>query len=250
MCPSHACNYRLNREKNASASPGKRKRFARIHVEPLRTRVYGLLQSGEAMRRLLWIVSAAISGVVLYGAVVRPWHMQWGATPAETSMVAPGDHLMAPGAKRSMRAITIHAPTHVVWQWLIQLGQGRGGWYSHDWLENLFAAGMKNVDEIRPELQAPRVGDPIRFSQQGQHTNIATLEPDRLLVLAGGWSFMLTPIDATTTRLVVRYPWNETGFVNDLYYYPIFEPAHFVMESGMMMGIKRRAEAAWARGAG
>jgi hypothetical protein len=43
--------------------------------------------------------------------------------------------------------------------------------------------------------------------------------------------------------LIVRYasfPLND--LLSRLYYYPIFEPAHFVMESGMMLGLKARAE--------
>lgn len=197
-------------------------------------------------KRLILACTAIVATIVVYGAVVRPWHLQWGATDDEARMLAPGDYLMPPGAKKSTRAITIHAPSRVVWAWLIQLGQGRGGWYSHDWLENLFAAGMENVEEIRPNLQSPDAGEPIRFNQQGLHTNVSRVEPGHLLVLEGGWSFILTSVDTTTTRLVVRYPWNETGLLNDIYFYPVFEPAHFVMESGMMLGIKRRAEATWA----
>ena len=50
------------------------------------------------------------------------------------------------------------------------------------------------------------------------------------------------PIDDETTRLVVRYPSFDVSGVNGIYYYPVFEPAHFIMEAGMMLGIKDRAE--------
>jgi hypothetical protein len=56
--------------------------------------------------------------------------------------------------------------------------------------------------------------------------------------LEGGWSFFLQPIDAQTTRLLVRYPAQD----HPIYYYSLLEPAHFIMESGMMLGIKQRAE--------
>ena len=75
---------------------------------------------------------------------------------------------------------------------------------------------------------------------------IALLDPGRVLVLKGGWAFYLQPIDAQTTRLIVRYASFPVkgSWAAALFYYPIFEPAHFVMEAGMMMGIKQRAEAA------
>src|SRR5439155_10230424 len=113
------------------------------HGPPLASRLRGR----RHVKRLVISAGFCFALVTLYVVVVRPWQAQWGATAAEVSMIAPGDHLMAPGAKKSTRAITIHAPPRIVWAWLIQLGQGRGGWYSHDWLENLFAAGMNNVEE-------------------------------------------------------------------------------------------------------
>jgi hypothetical protein len=40
----------------------------------------------------------------------------------------------------------------------------------------------------------------------------------------------------------VRYTLHPDVLVYPLLSYTIFEPAHFVMESGMLLGIKRRAE--------
>jgi hypothetical protein len=42
--------------------------------------------------------------------------------------------------------------------------------------------------------------------------------------------------------LIVRYPLHADAFINAPLSFSIFEPAHFVMESGMMLGIKERAE--------
>ena len=39
------------------------------------------------------------------------------------------------------RAVTVEAPVAEVWPWLAQIGQGRGGLYSYDGLENLLGAG-------------------------------------------------------------------------------------------------------------
>ena len=73
-------------------------------------------------------------------------------------------------------------------------------------------------------------------------TRVTLIEPERTLVLGQGWTFALRPIDAATTRLIVRYPLRPDEFLNPAFTYAVFEPAHFVMESGMLLGIKRRAE--------
>jgi hypothetical protein len=186
-----------------------------------------------------------ISLVAIYAALLRPWHMQWGATDAEVRMALPGDPYIPEKAVVSTRAITIHAPRSVVWAWLVQLGQGRGGFYSYEWLENLFAADMHNADRILPELQQVEVGDHVSFQRNGPFAKIARVDPERALVLEGGWTCVLEPVNDSTTRLIVRYASFEVdGFFSKLFYYPIFEPAHFVMEQGMMLGIKARAEAA------
>ena len=59
-----------------------------------------------------------------------------------------------------------------------------------------------------------------------------------------GWTFYLHTIDTTNTRLLVRYPSMEVrqSKFTKLYYYGLFEPLNFIMETGMMMGIKQKAE--------
>ena len=51
-------------------------------------------------------------------------------------------------------------------------------------------------------------------------------------------------MDTANTRLIVRYPSMEVrqSKFTKLYYYGLFEPLHFIMETGMMMGIKQKAE--------
>jgi hypothetical protein len=193
-----------------------------------------------ANRRTTWLIF--LLGLALlvgcYAFIVRPWHAGWGATAQEQVMPLPGDSLGADAPAVTTRAVTIHAPPGVVWQWLVQIGQGRGGWYSYDWMENLFGADMHNAEAIVPSLQQIAAGDRLLFTQMGLHATVADVDPPRALVLDGGWTFYLQPVDDEHTRLIVRY------FCRDdpLYYFTIFEPAHFLMESGMMLGIKSRAE--------
>jgi len=201
-------------------------------------------------RKPFWLaITALLIGLgVLYTTIIRPYHMRWGATDQEVAMGLPGDAYIAAGAEASTRALTIRAPASTVWAWLVQTGQNRsGGWHSYDWLENHYAADMHQIDRIDPRWQNLRVGDTLFFAAAGatnpiMATTVIGLEPRRALWLEGGWSFVLQSIDPNTTRLIVRYPMKPDQFVNPVLTYSIFEPAHFVMESGMMLGIKRRAE--------
>jgi hypothetical protein len=194
-------------------------------------------------RRVLAVIVVVAGLLVTYAFVLRPWHMHWGATTTELTMPLPGDAYIPPQTVVSTRAVTIRAPTAAVWPWIVQLGQGRGGFYSYEWLENLFAADMHNANQITPELQTLTIGDHISFQQDGPYTVVALINPGRTLVVEGGWTWHLQPIDEQTTRLIVRYAsFPVSNRWSELFYYPIFEPAHFVMESGMMLGIKARAE--------
>jgi hypothetical protein len=198
-------------------------------------------------RRLAAVIAVLFALVaVSYLVVVRPWHMRWGASRIETSMQLTGDPLMPPGAIVSTRAIDIDAPIAEVWRWLVQIGQGRGGFYSYDWLENLFGAGMRNAERIEPRLQSLAVGDTISYMHEGPTAIVTVLEHESAVVLGEGWTFELFEVGPAATRLVVRYPYDHGGNVlHALFYYLVFEPAHFVMESRMMLGIKDRAEASF-----
>jgi len=186
------------------------------------------------------IVALAIS--LVYFGIVRPWHMRWGATDTEMTQPLPGDPYLPVNAVVSTRAITINAPADKIWPWIAQIGQAHAGWYSYDWIENLLAAKMQNRDVIIPEFQNPKVRDRVSFQQDGPTTEVSLVDPGRALVLEG-WTLYLEPIDAQTTRLIVRYPWPlKDSLVDKFFYYAVAEPWHFVMESGMMQGIKQSAE--------
>ena len=66
----------------------------------------------------------------------------------------------------------------MVWSWVVQMGQGRGGFYSYDWLENLFGMNIHNADRILPEYQQLKVGD-----HSGEYRRFPgdMTEPDKFL---------------------------------------------------------------------
>jgi len=109
--------------------------------------------------RLRYAVSFVLILTVIYLTVIYPWMANWGSTEAEQQMALPGDELIPHLNGKSTLAITINASPDVVWQWLVQVGQNRAGFYSYTWLANLIGADIHNADEIHPEWQNLGVGD-------------------------------------------------------------------------------------------
>lgn len=160
--------------------------------------------------------ATAIVGAAAYICFARPWHLRWGGTDQEFDEPVPGDDLIAGADLIATRAITIRTSPDRVWPWLAQLGQGRGGFYSYDFLENLVGADIHNANRIVPEWQDVRVGDQVKlFPEVG--LVVASLERGRSLVLRGRilignaaspydftWAFVLREGRDATTRLLVR----------------------------------------------
>jgi hypothetical protein len=69
---------------------------------------------------------------------------------------------------------------------------------------------------------------------------VLAVEPNRALVLEGWGAFVLEPLGEGATRLIIRS--RGPGAWGRLQHYLFWEPAHFVMERRMLLGIKARAE--------
>jgi hypothetical protein len=197
------------------------------------------------------IGALAIAGAIMTSPLTRPWYSKWGATQAEVSMPLPGDDQVPDPVLLSTRAVTIQAPVSAVWPWLVQMGQGRGGLYTYERLENLAGCEMHNADQILPEHQRIEVGDKVRLVPEGRdpYFVVSAIEPCRALILAGDdppttWSFILEPIDDNSTRLIIRWRQDyEATPGNVIGWRLITDPITFVMERKMLQGIKARVEA-------
>ncbi len=180
---------------------------------------------------------------IVYWIFIRPKNNNWGATSAEINKKFAFNEYISPNRIISTRAINIKASKENVWTFVAQTGQNLGGFNSYYWLENLFGAKMDNNNIPNPKWLNPKVGDTIYYGYHQPFAKITFVKRHEYYSL-GGWVFYLRPIDNLNTRLIVRYPSMEVkqSKFATVYYYGLFEPLHFIMESGMMMGIKNRAE--------
>jgi len=193
------------------------------------------------------VAAAAAAHVATY----RSWRgccLTWGAMACEADAVLPGDELLALPDVVTTRVIGIDAPANLIWPWLVQMGPGRAGAYTYDWIENLFRLNMHSADEIIPAFQHIAVGDAWRLGSRGPVLRIARIEPGRALVVRSDdgnwvWAFVLHP-GGEMTRLISRNriatpgaAWPARVFTRYL-----MEPGSLVMERKMLLGIRARAE--------
>ena len=99
------------------------------------------------------IADAAAIAVALLTPFLRSRYRKWGATDVEVHRSLPANDLVPHPKGNYTHAITIRASALDVRSWLVQMGQGRGGFYSHQWLENLVGCDTRNADGIIPEFQ-------------------------------------------------------------------------------------------------
>jgi hypothetical protein len=199
------------------------------------------------------VLAAAGAAVATYLLLLRPWHLRWGASAAERDAPLPGDELVPDPDLVATRAIGIRAAAADVWPWVVQLGQGRGGFYSYDVLENLVGCEIHSADRIVPEWQEVRAGDEVRLHPEVP-LEVASVEPGSSLVLRGGvpvgetpapydftWTFALLPATGGGTRLVVRERYAYRRRWAPLLVEPV-EAVSFLMTQKMLRGIRARAE--------
>jgi hypothetical protein len=187
--------------------------------------------------------------------LVRPWHMRWGATNAETAGPMPGDDIVRRAQFNATRAISVGAPPEQVWPWIAQLGYRRGGFYTYDLVDN---AGEPSAERIIDKYQHLKVGDLIPMFHETHGLAIAyevdSFEPNKWMVWVhrphekeepdSTWTWRLTDSPAGGTRLVTRmkqdYRWQTPRLA--LFNFILMEFGDFAMERRMLKGIKGRAE--------
>lgn len=209
--------------------------------------------------------SAALLNVA-YRSAIRPHLATWGATEDEARASLPADDILPLGAPTTTMATTIHAPPPDLWPWLVQMGCGRAGWYSHDRLDN---GGRPSANQIVPAWQEVSLGDRLSTDPTGHEKIWFTIEriyPERALTLRasidmsnghsydpGGtrpraysdstWTFVLRELPEHRTRLLVRTrgdaaPVWRAALINSA----VGLPSHVIMQLRQFRNLKLRVE--------
>ena len=208
----------------------------------------------RTVRGALGVVAVGVGALLL----TRRMTQTWGTRDDEHEDALPGDELV-PGARVvATRAVTVDAPPRDVWPWLVQLGQGRGGFYSYDALENLVGLGIHSADAVEERWQGLAVGDDVHLAEQVA-LRVARLETDDHLVLLGApepgepdvmpfafsWAFVVRPLAPDTgtvrTRLLVRERYRAANPVARARI-ELVQPLSFLMSQKMLRGVRDRAE--------
>ncbi|HEY9076154.1 MAG TPA: hypothetical protein VIO61_06400 [Anaerolineaceae bacterium] len=198
------------------------------------------------VKRIFGGLGLVLATLILGYLLIRPFHLRWGASDADVLRPMPGDL----SGSRWTRAILIDASPEQVWRWLVQFGQGRGGWYSYDWLENLLGFDIHTAEAILPELQNPQVGTRICMAASFCPSAVHVIEPYQWF----GWQatdeatnqpvwtfvFGLFPEGENRTRLVVRESFNPAFM--PLAAVVALEIPDVVMGLKMLDTVKARAE--------
>ena len=210
---------------------------------------------------------AALMGVHLILPFLHGYRSSWGATDEELARPWPGDEFVPVPRGGFTHGITIRALASRVWPWVAQIGQGKGGFYSYEFLENLAGCEIHNADRLVPEWQDVKVGDLLRLHPAAA-VPVELVEPGRCFVMhgvintttgegaAGGatpsqdfvnvsWLFYVEDVPGSS-RFISRWRVDyEPGFKNEVMYgrYGL-EPIAAVMDFKMLKGVKQRAERA------
>lgn len=143
------------------------------------------------MRKFLVFLAVLGAAGWVAARAAGQWRQTWGVDPEDAGRPLPGDELVPDAAAIDTRGITIEAPPDVVWPWLVQMGYGRGGWYSYDALD----MNQPSATVIMPEHQQLAEGD-IVPSFPGGGFLVKTLEPGHALVLYSDTESMQAQIAA------------------------------------------------------
>lgn len=187
-----------------------------------------------------------------------------GSTVGERREKLPGDDVIRHPQLRTDHAVTIDVPPDTVWPWLTQMGWHRGGYYTPRWVDRLLFPGNRpSLDRLDPGLVRDLVaGDTVPDGPPGTAWFVVqeVTAPHHLVLhstthLPPGWhdrygaridwtwTFRLTERPPGMTRLHLRVRARTAPWWLTLAYGATVVPADVVMASGMLRGIKQRAEA-------
>ncbi len=196
---------------------------------------------------------------------LKPLRNRWGLTKSEANRSLIGDEIVEQPKAQFSHGVAINAPASAVWPWVAQMGQGRGGFYTYEALENLAGLNISNANKILPAFQQPKIGDLIPFSptdayplvfcesrkamvlgvwydiDNGTIFNPEEVAPDNCFRLS--WLWYVEDLGNNRSRFISRNRLTYSpSFTNKLLFGWLMEPIVFAMDRKMCLGIKKRAE--------
>ena len=211
------------------------------------------------MRPSKVLLGAAAAGIAGYQLIGRMSH--WGASEEEIAAGYPGDELIEPPADQTTMAVTIAAPAEVIWSWLVQIGQDRGGMYSYDDLEQAIGLEIHSAETINPAWQHLEPDDSVRLVPpgwgplpDGYAFRVSMVEPPHTLVLRQGppqdpwdgvWTFSIREVGPGLCRLVSRTRTHRNPGVAQAVLRAattLGAPITWLMTRKMLLTLKERAE--------
>ncbi len=209
-------------------------------------------------------ILAALEGaaLIVWNMVATPFigrrRLRWGTVGTEATDSLPGDGLVPEPKWSHTLGVTVDAPPQAVWPWIAQIGQGRGGFYTYQTLENMFGCKITNTTEILPDHQHPAVGGDIYLYPDGPPLRIEIVDPPNTLVLFGSpaeiggketwgvstWQYIVNPDPNGGSRFITRFRYDHAANWKSRLVFRRFplEVISFVMSRKMMLEIKRLAE--------
>jgi hypothetical protein len=201
----------------------------------------------SALKTSFIVVSVLALELLIYSVFIEPVITGWGATAEEHTMDMAGDSPNQVIA--STRAIDIDAPQAVVWQWLMQLGADRAGFYSYDFIESALGYHTTYPDMDKPRFEDLKPGDVVRGSNNDADSVIPYnfpvlfVQPQETFVL-DNWGSFLLEAKGDKARLIIRTQEKKSDNLSAKIAYHLAIPFHFLMERRMLLGLKMRAEEA------
>ncbi|HEX5334982.1 MAG TPA: hypothetical protein VFW55_03830 [Propionicimonas sp.] len=211
------------------------------------------------MRPAKVLLGAAAAGTAGYQLI--GWMSHWGASEEEIAAGYPGDELIESPADQTTMAVTIAAPAEVIWSWLVQIGQDRGGMYSYDSLERAIGLDIHSAETINPAWQHLEPDDRVRLVPpgwgplpDGYALRVSLVEPPHTLVLRQGppqdpwdgvWTFTIREVGPGLCRLVSRTRTHRNPGVAQAVLRAattLGAPITWLMTRKMLLTLKERAE--------
>lgn len=195
--------------------------------------------------------------IILSWPVAKRWLSSWGSTPAERARAWPGDELAPAAVAIYTRAVDVAAPAALVWQWVVQFGLGRAGFYSYELIERIVGIPVRNVESILPDHQDLTVGEEIKLHPKAPGIPVGKIAPGQYVCFGEGaeptrrtpdprrsWSIYVLPTSPTSARLVSRTCIEElrAPTVTKSLGLALEAPVDFIMEQRMLRTVRRLSE--------